>query len=106
MMYSKEKQLCLKGTASAVTNNVAANVSKHQKPPHGFAVIDRQTVHVVGVDDNYTGPSSSAVSPDVPGQPHQYCLDTRTNYVTQVKLYTRAAQRHMHRQDYRGGGLL
>lgn len=83
MMYSKEKQLYLKGSASAVTNNVAVNVSKHQKPPHGFAVIDRQTVHVVGADDS-DGSSAAAASADDPGQ-LQCRLDTKADYVTQVK---------------------
>lgn len=47
MIYTKEKKIFVKGTASAVTNNVTVNMSKCQKPPHGFAVIDRQTVVLV-----------------------------------------------------------
>lgn len=68
MIYVKEKKIFIKGTASAVTNNVAVNVSKHQKPPHGLAVINRQTVHVVGTEK-----SADIVQ----------CLDTKTD-VTQV----------------------
>jgi len=75
MLYSKEKQIFVKGTVSAVTNNVAVNVSKYQKTLHGFAVIDRQTVHVVGTEN------SADNAADVP----QYSLDTKTD-VTQVKL--------------------
>jgi len=74
MLYTKEKQIFVKGTVSAVTNNVAVNVSKNQKSLHGFAIIDRQTIHVVGTEN------SVGNAADVP----QYCLDTKTN-VTQVK---------------------
>lgn len=74
MLYSKEKQIFVKGTVSAVTNNVAVNVSKYQKALHDFAVIDRQTVHVVGTDN----------SADNAANVQQYCLDTKTD-VTQVK---------------------
>lgn len=75
MLYSKEKQIFVKGTVSAVTNNVAVNVSKYQKTLHGFAVISRQTVHVVGTENSVDNAA------DIP----QYCLDTKTD-VTQVKL--------------------
>jgi len=74
MLYTKEKQIFVKGTASAVTNNVAVNVSKYQKPLNGYAIIDRQTVHVVGTDNSVDNAA------DVP----QYCHDTKTD-VTQVK---------------------
>lgn len=75
MLYSKEKQIFVKGTVSAVTNNITVNVSKYQKPLLGFAVIDRQTIHVVDAENSVDSAT------DVP----QYCLDTKTD-VTQVKL--------------------
>lgn len=73
MLYAKEKQIFVKGTVSAVTNNVAVNVSKYQKSLHGFAIIDRQTIHVVGTENSVDNAA------DVP----QFCLDTKTN-VTQI----------------------
>lgn len=76
MLYKKEKQIFINGTVSAVMNNVAVNVSKYQKTLHGFAVIDRQTVRVMGTENSM---DSAA---DVP----QYCLDTKTD-VTQVKRF-------------------
>jgi len=76
MLYTKEKQIVVKGTVSAVTNNVAVNVSKYQKPLNSYAIIDRQTVHVVGIEN------SVGNAADVP----RYCLDTKTD-VTQVKLF-------------------
>lgn len=74
MIYTEEKKIFIGGTVSAVTNNVSVNVSKHQNPPHGFAVIDRQTVRIVGTGD----PKDAAVSPT--------SLDTKSD-VTQVKSY-------------------
>lgn len=72
MLYAKEKKIFVKGTVSAVTNNVTVNVGKYQKSPHGFAVIDRQTVHVVGTD------GSAQSSADT-----QCSINTKTD-VTQV----------------------
>jgi hypothetical protein len=74
MLYKKEKQIFIKGSVSAVTNNVAVNVSKYQKTLHGFAIIDRQTIHVLGSENSVDSAT------DFP----QYCLDTKTD-VTQVK---------------------
>lgn len=87
MMCLKGKQLFMKGTASAVTKNLAVNVTKHRRPPCSFAVIDRQSVHVVIADNDDgggcgDGPSASA---DDPGDRPQCRLDTNVDYVTQVK---------------------
>lgn len=76
MLYKKEKKIFINGTVSAVMNNVAVNVSKYQKTLHGFAVIDRQTVRVMGTENSMDSAT------DVP----QYCLDTKTD-VTQVKRF-------------------
>lgn len=75
MIYAEEKKIFIGGTVSAVTNNVSVNVSKHQKPPQNFAVIDRQTVRIVGTGDH----TDATVS--------QTCLDTKSD-VTQVKIFT------------------
>jgi len=74
MLYTKEKQIFVKGTVSAITNNIAVNVSKSQKSMHGFAIIDRQTVHVVDTENSVDNVA------DFP----QHCLDMKTD-VTQVK---------------------
>lgn len=77
MLYKKEKQIFINGTVSAIMNNVAVNVSKYQKTLHGFAVIDRQTVRVMGTENSMDSAT------DVP----QYCLDTKTD-VTQIHWCT------------------
>lgn len=75
MIYKEERKIFIGGTVSAVTNNVSVNVHKHQKPPHSFAVADRQTVRIVGTEDT----ADAAVS-------SQICLDTKSD-ITQVKPY-------------------
>ncbi|VVC32188.1 WD40/YVTN repeat-like-containing domain,WD40-repeat-containing domain,WD40 repeat [Cinara cedri] len=71
MIYVEEKKIFIGGTVSAVTNNVSVNVSKHQKLPHDFTVIDRQIVRIVGTGDRMDATVS------------QTYLDTKSD-VTQV----------------------
>lgn len=81
MIYTAESKICVRGgTASAVANNVAVNVSKHQKPPHGFAVVDRQTVHVVQASDTENAADTGRATDDQP----QRRVDVKAD-VTQVR---------------------
>lgn len=90
-MYGLEKKILVKGTVSAVTNNVAVNISKHQKPPHGYAVIDRRNVRVLETDG-----SDGAKIVDV----RQHYIDVKAD-VTQVRLQRRALKWRLESLDSR-----
>lgn len=95
MIYSAERKICIRGgTASAVTNNVAVNVSKHQRPPHGFAVIDRETVHVVQAQAAATAGTENAADAacSAAADDQQHCLDVKAD-VTQVMCLAPGADR-------------
>ncbi|XP_050435810.1 WD repeat-containing protein 54-like isoform X2 [Adelges cooleyi] len=72
-IYTKEKRISIRGSASAITNNVSVNISEDQNNPFSLAVINQQKIHIVCSE-------SSEADGD-------YCLDTKTD-VTQVHWCT------------------
>ncbi|XP_050534207.1 WD repeat-containing protein 54-like isoform X2 [Daktulosphaira vitifoliae] len=61
MIYSKEKIILFKGSASAITNNISIKLGKDKKS-FDFAVIDRQKIHIVSTDSLENGQCLNAKS--------------------------------------------